>query len=521
LNEKLKKLYLLTVCAFLTAGAVAFGIQCWRAVHFPYGLEYGEGVVLWQTLQVTHPSKAFHRIEQYPHIPFNYTPLYHLVTRGFATFTDDPLSAGRWVSFLSGLGIAVAVGLLGWYPVRRSFSRFSRISAAVLSGLLCFNLSTIAWAQFMRVDMLALLFTFSGILLFVWAPRRTRWHYGAFLLFVLAGFAKQTQIAAPAACLLIAFALDWRRGARLLGFTVLLSGAGLAALALPTHGDALLNLFTYNRHPFIILNMLGLVQMNISAMAPLAAIALSVPVSMGVRIVRLPRLRRLTVLRSWLEKSWTRRAMAVLSLHLIFALAVSFTCGKRGATYNYFLEWNLAVCVLVGPVILFALRRIGNRTVSALHFVPLVLLLLFSTNGVASLAEELRIRELSAHARNSEQVVAWLRGLPGPVYSEDVTAVIRSGKEVVAEPDMITYLAQAGTWDERPFVRQLASGAFSAVIVTSSLDNSNCYSPAVKAAIEKAYTHQRDYGEFKIWLPGRASGGGLAAFPNDQAAPRH
>jgi hypothetical protein len=59
--------YLLIVCSLLAAGAIAFGLKCRVAIHSPYELDYGEGPVLWQAQNIIHLSKAFHRIQQYPH----------------------------------------------------------------------------------------------------------------------------------------------------------------------------------------------------------------------------------------------------------------------------------------------------------------------------------------------------------------------------------------------------------------------------------------------------------------------
>jgi hypothetical protein len=499
--RRLRRSFLVTICGFLSAGAIAFGLECWTAIHTRYELDYGEGPVLWQAQRVTHLSEAFHRIDNYPHMPFNYMPLYHLTSRGLAWFTDDLLSAGRWVSFLSALLTGVAIGLLARLAIPAVFSVFERTAAAVMCGLLCFNLNTISWAQFMRVDMLAIFLTFAGLLVFALAPHRRGLDYFAFLLFVLAWFTKQTYVAAPVACLTIAFIADRRRAIRLSIFSALLAVSGLAALAVPTHGIALLNLFTYNKNPFSVLNMLGIVQLNLATMVPLAAIVFAVPLAMSRRVAWLPRARRWMVVRHWVEGSQARRTVAISSLHMLLALAVSFTCGKKGSNYNYFLEWNLACCVPAGFMAAFALRRIGAKAISASPAVVLMLLLLFSTNGPATLAERLRPRSPSALAKDNEQVMAFLRATPGPVYSENMTLVLESGKDSPAEPDLITNLTREGAWDEQPFVDQLAAGYYSAVIVTTSLDNRNRYTRAVQAAIEKGYALDRRYGEFRIFLP--------------------
>src|SRR5579864_3303440 len=261
-RSRIRMAYLLILCSLLLAGLISFAAHCWTAIHSPEELDYGEGIVMWQAEHVVHLSQAYHRIDVYPYIVFHYTPLYHLVSYCVAAFTHDLLAAGRWVSFISALLTGMIIGLFTWLGIP-VLSNPLRAAAAGVSGLLSYNLDTMRWAQFMRVDMLALLFTFTGLLLFLLADRHSGCDYAAFLLFVLALFTKQSQLAAPAACLAVAFVTSEARALRLLAFAVLLGSAGLVALTLPTHGAALLNLFVYNQNPFLLLNMLGIMQINL------------------------------------------------------------------------------------------------------------------------------------------------------------------------------------------------------------------------------------------------------------------
>ena len=499
-GSRLRTAYLLILCAFLFAGSLAFALHCLAAIHSPYELDYGEGIVMWQAEHVVHLAEAYHRIDQYPYIVFHYTPLYQLVSHGVATLTHDILAAGRWVSFISSLLIGVSIGLFTWLAVP-GLAMFNLAAAAVVSGLLCYNLSTMRWAQLMRVDMLALLFTFAGLLLFFLADRHPGLDYAAFLLFVLALFTKQTQVAAPTACLAIAFVASRAHALRLLAFTVLLGCAGLAALALPTHGTALLNLFVYNQNPFVFLNMLGIMQLNLASMAPLAAIALALPVTTVLRVLRKPRARPLMVIRYWLTNSRTRRAAALYSLYILLALAVSLTCGKKGSSYNYFLEWNLACCFPAAFVLVYTLHQWRTRKAPIAQTIVLLLLLLVASSGVESLAELTRRMPPTSIKEDTAKTTDFIRHLDGPVYSENMTILIKAQKEIPAEPAIITGLAQNGSWSEADFVRRIDTGVFSAIVVTTSLDNRNRYTEGVAAAIERAYRLQYTYGSFRIYVP--------------------
>src|SRR5687767_15780557 len=79
----------------LAAGALAFVLQSAIAIRTDSELDYGEGIVLWQAANVTNWKRAFHPIEEYPHIVFHYPPLFHLTSRAVAPFTSTLLQAGR------------------------------------------------------------------------------------------------------------------------------------------------------------------------------------------------------------------------------------------------------------------------------------------------------------------------------------------------------------------------------------------------------------------------------------------
>jgi hypothetical protein len=236
-------------------------------------------------------------------------------------------------------------------------------------------------------------------------------------------------------------------------------------------------------------------------MAPLAAIALTLPIVTSLRLARLSRPRALTVIRYWLAKSRTRRAIALYSLYIPLALIVSLSCGKRGSNYNYFLEWNLACCFPVALVVVYALRQWSTRKAPVTHTTVLLLLLLFASNGVASLAVlRLGVSPASA-AQDTAKTTDFIRHLDGPVYSENMTILMQAHKEIPAEPSIISNLAENGFWDETDFVKRIDAGFFAAIVVTTSLDNRNRYTAGVQAAIERAYTLQYTYGPFRIYVP--------------------
>ena len=101
----------------------------------------------------------------------------------------------------------------------------------------------------------------------------------------------------------------------------------------------------------------------------------------------------------------------------------------------------------------------------------------------------------------SHEVVNFIKQLPGPVYSEDMIILMQAGKEVPAEPAIITALAADGKWDESGFVARIRNGEFSAVVVRWTLTNEGRFSEQVVKAVQERYYPISDFYPFTVYLP--------------------
>ena len=171
--------YVLLVWSALLLGLGAFLVRAWSALHDPFALDDGEGVVLWQAQQVTDLKAAYRSISQFPHLAFNYPPLYHFASRVVALALGDLLIAGRLIWIVSMLGISIISGLLVWSALPRRMPRAVRATSTALGAMLCFSLNVLVWADYMRVDLLALFFEFAGVYLYVLGRQRDSLRYGA------------------------------------------------------------------------------------------------------------------------------------------------------------------------------------------------------------------------------------------------------------------------------------------------------------------------------------------------------
>jgi hypothetical protein len=95
---------------------------------------------------------------------------------------------------------------------------------------------------------------------------------------------------------------------------------------------------------------------------------------------------------------------------------------------------------------------------------------------------------------------------PGPAFSEDMNLLYKAGKDIPAEPAMVQVLANAGMWDEQPFVQMIQEHRFALVVTmlnreTQERFSRQRYSPAVATAIEQAYVQTAMIGDYMIFRP--------------------
>jgi hypothetical protein len=466
----------------------------------PYQLNYGEGLIAWQAAHITDPARAYAPIDHYPYVVFQYPPLYHLATRAVGIMTGDLLTAGRLVSTLSAALLCLVIGGIMFQILPRRADRKMRLLVTVFAGALPTTLYNFNWTWLARVDTLAVLLSFSGVALFAARTSSAPVQILASVLMTAALFTRQTAVAAPLACLLVAMLIDRRIALRILLTVSILGGMVLAWLVWWTHGEVVLHLFRYNQNPFSI-----------------ARAALGVLLNGGASLAGLRaswtlfRRRRWDLLRANLRANAYRRRIILLTLYSMLAWLSTLAFGKEGSDINYFLEWNVTLVPLAGVLLFRATPVMTNR----LHLRPAWLAvlaippLLLNTGFDQARTGLLRMfaptsAEDRQHAEMFERALAEVRAVPGRVFSEDMNLLYKSGKDIPADPTLIQCLAATGAWDQRPFVRLIQEQNF-ALIVAYDLSSRERYSPAVANAIEQAYEETTRAGDYRIYRPRRPS----------------
>lgn len=113
----------------LVAGGTAAG-YAWRRLNLPFQLDYGEGTILWQVMNLFDRRRAYVALGAGREVVWNYPPVYLAVVRLFSPLSRNLLWAGRFVSWISALGIAALLCGIIYISLPRRFGYILRIAAA-------------------------------------------------------------------------------------------------------------------------------------------------------------------------------------------------------------------------------------------------------------------------------------------------------------------------------------------------------------------------------------------------------
>ena len=497
------KCYILVLSLLAIFSVAGFFYWVGSRVVYPYELDYGEGIVLWQAQHVTHLATAYASLTRFPYIVFHYPPLYHAVSLAVSKLTGDLLLAGRLVSSFSGAAICLTVAWLVYRTAPVWVPRLAATGGAVLAVAFICGLEVMRWTPLMRVDMLGLWFTFAGLAVFVLARTATQ-RYIAFVLFVAAMYTRQTLVAGALTCLVVSAILNVRQALKMLTFTALLGSAVLIALSLATHGEVIKHLSLYNLAPYSIRWAIGALNTDLVSTVPLIALAVAAALGPLRDIARALFNRNHVFLRARLLASSYRLALFTFTVQFILAGFVSLTAGKAGANINYFLEWNLGACALASLFVsrfLWSWRKDCISTVAILpYLLPIIMLLQQSLSAAHLLVHNEADRRIMAQqAQDFRALEGVLRSNPEPLMSEDMTLLYKAGKHVPFEPAIVAQLAATGVWNEAPLIDLIRNHTFSVMVIRDV--HSPLYSPAVSATIIEYYKPQEKYGDFTVYVP--------------------
>lgn len=473
------------------------------AVAHPYALDFGEGIV-WQQMALMPGPRMYGDITSYPYIVFHYPPLFHFAARAVAGLGVDALAAGRGVSVAATVVLCVAL----FFSARRfaadqGLHGPGALLACALGALFPLTMPSFwFWSALFRSDALALALAGLGFALSVNARGPDRLSYAGMLCFVLAVYAKQTAIVAPAAVLAAWLVRDPRHAIRLFLFGLAVGLVPLAALTLATGGGFLRHILGYNINPFDLRYAYWAVWRLRHQAFGVALVLLALGWLLWLAVGLLRRFGLAGLLRGDMASF----RLAMLGLYALGATAMLAALGKEGASSNYFNEWFCVAAIAMAPLLAAALaeapaRDPGRRP--AWHGLATVAAPLLLLAHAATMPHPAPPRDVTdpAVVRTLAALEERLRSTEGPVLSDEMVLLMRAGKPVPLESAIFGALARVRAWDERPFVDMLAQRRF-AFILTEGDETRGPYvgrfTPAMRQAIAQAYPRRTVFGPYTL-----------------------
>ncbi len=466
-------------------------------LRFPFDYDQGEGFELYDTLLHAQGRWPYQDSQVFPFYTSIYPPLFHLLTVPLVWAFGPALWTGRLVSFTASL---IAAGAIAW-AVRRETGR---PGLAALCGLafLASNY-TFAIGPLFRQHMTMVMFETLAIVTlasFTFPARPERpgaWRalanprlLAGLGLLLAAGFAKQLALATVLAALGYLFLRGPRRALLAGAALAVVAGALYAAIDWATAGWWTVSIIRANINDFDLPQMLGFYREWLELHAVLAAAALL-----------------------YLGHEVYRSRLSAYGLWFAAAVANGALSGKFGAGESYFITATAAACVLAGlaagraatwaagragrwplavalavPVLCLAQTRLTLHTYTeGPVYGPVARLLGVADNSGRGYYDSQGYTQLGPRPTRADHeagytIVARVRQVNGPVFSEEAAFLLVAGKPVVTNPFVQLVMYRAGLFDPTEEIALIRQRAFGLVIFRAQF-----YPPPVLEAIGQHY----------------------------------
>lgn len=430
------------VLAALALGAQAlyFFWYSYRAIVFPYPLDYGEGPILQLARELAAGRALYPPVAEPPYLIASYEPAYQLICALGVRLFGVQFWFGRLVSVLSVVAIAAVVARIVYAESR------DRLAAFIAGSAIFAMPHFVVWGSFMRVDAFALALATVGLWLFQRGAR-----VGGGALFALAVFTRRTSVAAMGAAYLeYAVTRGWPRGIALglvqaAVIVALLAGAN-AWSGGGMYEHLMLHTSTSLGKAWWSLANVWWLLWSRENPSPLSLWPLWFALSVGAA--------------GWALV--TRRAR-LLVVWFALAAGVFLTGGRIGAAHNYFMEPTAVGMMLFG--LLYAELAAGGERARLLAGALALAVVAQLAWTVVRFTPTYEILQLRVDAGSSARVVELIRAADGPVLVEDTGLTLVAGREPPLMPFEFTMLARAGAIDPGPVYAAAREGRY-ALIVT-------------------------------------------------------
>ena len=442
-----------------------------------YSLDYGEAPLVDQAMRLASGQNIYRAdLSQPPFTISNYPPLYVTVLAVSVKLfgPSQTFLVGRIISALSAWISSMFLALIIFRLTR---DRLAAAGAALTFLAFPFVLY---WSPLLRIDMLALALSLSGLYVLISEPLSTRRLALVGLLLVAAIFTRQSYaLAAP----LAAFAWLWARDRRqALLLTALVGGLSLTLFFILngfTRGGFYFNIVTANVNEFTMDQlMFNWHRLRKAALIPLLIGALS-----------------LFLIQRW-NPLWTLTVP-----YLIGSTMSAITIGKIGSNVNYLLELCAALSLAAGVVIAWSRVHVPLYSLRA----ALLILMAF---GVAKMTQitlkdyTWDLRERRAVAGELLELESLVAETPGRILADEYMGMLTlQGRPLLIQPFEVTQLAQAGKWDQTVLLNSIKNNDFDSIIIYDRPWLNERWTPQMLNAITQSYRLVDIVADNKIYQP--------------------
>ncbi len=495
----------MTCVLFLT---VQFFRRSVAAIRYSYELDYGEGQVLLNTLTLMNGGSIYDAPGSAPFTVSNYPPVYHVLAAALSSVTGAPLATGRALSAVSTLLAGAFVGLIVMMASTRGRpTRFSPAAAAAAAAMLFVSVWPVfIWGVFMRVDMLAILFSLAGL----WA--HLRWYAHPVLrhvcvaLFLLAVFTRQAAVAGAVSAIITTFVVDRRRGLRM---GAVFGGAVIAifvAINAATHGQFYFHTVTATATAF---HWTGIL------------VQLWYPLAQYRWLTLLAALGAIIALRSSESDTTSacRQFRLAVPAYLVVSFLVSLTSGKVGSNINYVLELIAGACMLVGMLLgrILEEQPRGWRAWMGPAAIGILLFQIVTPSLTPRLTDWWRFR-IDPDATAGDRALDRLRSAEGPVFSEDTTLLELAGRPIEYQCYELTQLSLTGHWDQGPLLERFNRHDFALILLRFDIADPTPlartrFTPEMLGAIREHYRPVERRGPYWFLVPALGGDAGRRTSP--------
>lgn len=432
------------------------GAWAWVVFHSPWNPDYTAGELYDAFLAWQEKGRLYFPLGEEPFRVLNYPPLFFYLTKGLAFLLPfDPLQAGRMVSLAS--AILGFVGLYAWLR-RRGLSDAHSLSLVAFSATSFPLLYPIP--QF-HLQWTAVALSLWG--LFFLERRTSLSTLGAALLLILACFAKQTQVISWGIGLVWIFFQN-RRQAALFIAASFAAGALLARYCQWQFGAELwVQIFTYTVGTFSLSQLAREIGMHVGPWAGFFALALW-------------KLRK-----SGLEKR------QIAGFYFLGQSLWLLSSAREGASYQYFMEWSLALLLWLGPWLVESLPRPARLLLDLQYFAGAAgvgLLLFFHAGQIRALQKDL------------PEICSALAGSRSYVLADDPGLVRACGKVPALQPFIFNNLAKKRLWEGKRLAERIQGKSYDFILLPfdpRSTSETERWAPEAIQAIRE------NYSEIKRW----------------------